>query len=204
MSYIQVINKAIDDFIKNPYDENYEISTGNSLSQLNYKDKLCKNFRILKIKADFYNKLSNEKIDSINITRGEGDIVFALICDFDYGKLECKLIIDNNLINTFTVYPDKACFLLNGAPLILLNMTETKNINLKFYHNDIEVIPHNVEFYGANLEYDACNELESLMSKNESILCKLEDNKFYKIKNGKGEIIHDSNKYMFESKSIIV
>jgi len=204
MSYIQIINKAIDDFMKNPYDEKYDISVDNSLSQLKYKNKLCKDCSILKVRADFYNNPSNEKFNSINFTRGEGDIVFALICDFDYGKLECRLSIDNSIINSFTVYPDKACFLLNGTPLILLNMSETKSINLNFYHNDMEVIPHNVEFYCANLEYEVRNKLGSLVSKNEAIVCKLEDNKFYKIKNGKGEIINKYDEFAFEPKSMKV
>lgn len=203
MSYLTVINSAIDEFILDPYDEKYNIPFTNSLLELSDKELVGKQVSIYKTNLQEYKKNIDINLKCINVSHELGDIVFALVCDFDYYKLECKLIIDDIIINTFTVYPDKISFLFSGLPLILLNMPETKSIILKFYHNDIEIIPHSVEFYCANLENEIRKELGELVSKPLPIIGEIADNQFFKIEKGVEQIIKEINKYYFEPKELI-
>jgi hypothetical protein len=88
---------------------------------------------------------------------------------------------------------------MNGTPLLLVKLKRNPSIIIRFYYDNIEVIPNEVYVYYINLN----DELYDSIMKIETIVCKLEINKFYKIENKLGRNIENCFEYDFEHKKFI-
>lgn len=177
------INNVLDEFELNTYNNNYNIEFDVALKQL-----ASKNIPI--IFRSIYKNSNN-----ITINR-EGDIAFAISCDYKE-KLLCKLLVFGNEINSFIINPTEIAWLLNGTPLILIALAY-HDVKVKFYDLDTNnlVVINNISIYGALLPYST----RKYIAQNSQI-CKLDTNKYFKTDLGQGSLVYyNQEHYNFDSK----
>ena len=176
------INNVLDEFELNTYN-NYNTEIDIALKQLASEN-------IPVIFRDIY------KNNNSNITVNRNcDIAFAISCDYKE-KLLCKLLVFGNEINSFIINPNEIEWLLNGTPLILIALAY-HDVKVKFYDLDTNnlVIVNNISIYGALFSYDT----RRYIAQNSQI-CKLDTNKYFKTDLGQGSLVYHQEHYNFDAK----
>lgn len=177
------INNILDEFKLNIYNNNYNIDFYLALKQLANKDVPI-----------IFRSIYKNKNKNITINR-QGDIAFAISCDYKE-KLLCKLLVFGNEINSFIINPNEIEWLLNGTPLILIALAY-HDVKVEFYDlttNNL-VIVNNISIYNALLPYDT----RVYIAQNSQI-CKLDTNKYFKTDLGQGSLLSNQETYNFDTK----
>ena len=177
------INNVLDEFKSNTYNNNYNIDSDLALRQLASKD----------VPIIFRSIYKNER-KTITINR-DSDIAFAISHDYKETLL-CKLFVFGNEINSFIINPNEIEWLLNGTPLILIALAYN-DVTVEFYNIDTHdlVIVNNISVYGALLPYDT----RRYIAQNSQI-CKLYTNKYFKTDLGQGSLVYNQDTYNFNLK----
>jgi hypothetical protein len=177
------INNVLDEFKLNIYNNNYNIDCDLALKQL-----ANKNIPII------FRSIYKNNNKNITINR-DGDIAFAISCDYKE-KLLCKLLVFGNEINSFIINPNEIEWLLNGTPLILIALAY-HDVKVEFYDlttNNL-VIVNNISIYNALLPFDT----RRYIAQNSQI-CKLDTNKYFKTDLGQGSLLSNQENYNFDPK----
>lgn len=177
------VNNLLDEFELNTYNNNYNIEFDLALKQLASKDVPI-----------IFRSIYKNNNKNITINR-DADIAFAISCDYKK-KLLCKLLVFGNEINSFIINPNEIEWLLNGTPLILIALAY-HDVKVEFFDLDTNnlAIVNNISIYGALLPYST----RKYIAQNSQI-CKLDTNKYFKIDLGQGSLVYYQENYNFDSK----
>jgi hypothetical protein len=183
------INNLLDEFKLNMYNNNYNIDSNLALKQ--FADK---NVRGAIAYPIIFRSIYINNNNNITINR-DGDIAFAISCDYKE-KLLCKLIIYGNEINSFIINPNEIEWLLNGTPLILIGLAY-HDVKVEFYDFNTNnlVIVNNISIYYAFLTLSTRKDIAQ-----NSQICKLDSNKYFKTDLGQGFLVYNQENYNFDVK----